>query len=94
MYTLLSIYGTGAGALILSFILCFFFVHLARLVRLGWQAQKHSNQTNTKPSNDKPTEKPKEKQSEKTAPEPVYYIVERKRRVKSGYSEPKQIRFK
>jgi hypothetical protein len=42
---------------------------------------------------------PKEPPKEKTPPEhkqeePIYYIVERKKRVKSTFTEPKQIRFK
>ena len=97
MNTLLSIYGAGVASLIVLFILCFFFVHLARLVRIGWHAQKRANTTKA-PQTAQPTQKA---QSDKTtgtksppATEPIYYIVERKRRVKSGYSEPKQIRFK
>lgn len=71
--------------------LCFILVHVARLARLGRRYQKQQHQTST------PQETPQaEKQSstEKKSEEPVYYIVERKRRVKSSFTEPKQIRFK
>ena len=89
MNTLLSVYGAGSIALAVLFLLCFALVHLARLVRFGWNAQK-------KPKAQPPQIEPKkEPPPEKaTAPEPVYYIVERKKRTKSNYSEPKQIRFK
>ena len=41
---------------------------------------------------EKATEKPSEP---KNQPEPVYFIVERKKkRAKSSYTEPKEIRFK
>ena len=89
MNTLLSVYGAGSIALIVLFLLCFALVHLARLVKFGWNAQKKPN---TKPAQIEPKkETPPEKA---TVQEPVYYIVERKKRTKSNYSEPKQIRFK
>lgn len=86
MNTLLSVFGAGFVSLIGLFALCFFLVHTARLARIGWESQKKPPQG--KPEEEKPApveEKPQE---------PIYYIVEKKRRVKTGYSEPKQIRFK
>ena len=88
--------------LVLLFCGCFLFVHLARLVHFGRQYQKQASRTPEK--NDK-SEKPnkidaQEKNTEKKSPpsqssgEPIYYIVERKRRMKSNYGEPKQIKFK
>jgi hypothetical protein len=42
----------------------------------------------------KPPEPPKEKPAPAPKTQPVYYIVEKKRVKKSGYSEPKEIQFK
>ena len=72
------------------FIVCFIVIHVARLARLGRRYQKLQN---AQPA------PPKEPPKEKTPPEhkqeePIYYIVERKKRVKSTFTEPKQIRFK
>lgn len=67
---------------------CFLGVHIARLVRFGWLYQKKDVPT-------KPTEEKKEKAPEpKPSAEPVYYIVERKRKARQSYGEPKEIRFK
>ena len=77
----------------LLFVLCFSLVHLARLVKFGW---KYQTEHQTKPSKEQTEQKPVQeppKQEQKT-PAPVYYIVERKRRSKTSYTEPKQIRFK
>ena len=65
---------------------CFGGVYIANLARLGWEYK------NT-PENPPPKE-------EKSAPatntqEPIYYIVENKRRHPKGdYGKPKQIHFK
>jgi hypothetical protein len=69
---------------------CFAAVHVARLACLGRRYQKQQN-AHTTTSNEPPKEKtpPVQKQEE-----PIYYIVERKKRVKSTFTEPKQIRFK
>lgn len=77
----------GVLWLILLFIVCFCGVHIARLVRFGWLYQKKNEP--------KPSEEKKEKAPEpKPSAEPVYYIVERKRKTRQSYSEPKEIRFK
>lgn len=79
----------GILGLLVLFILSFFAVHIIKLAKIGYRAQK----TPTQP-------KPKREEVKKEAPpkqslgEPVYYIVERKRRTKSSYSAPKEIRFK
>lgn len=74
--------------LVFLFLACFFGVHIARLVRFGWLYQKKKDEP-------KPTEEKKEKTPEpKPSAEPVYYIVERKRKTRQSYSEPKEIRFK
>lgn len=78
----------------LLFLFCFLLVHIARLVQFGW---KYKNADKPAPKNEGP---PKPPQAEKKAPaeekpqEPIYYIVEKKRRAKTTFSEPKQIRFK
>lgn len=75
----------GILYLFLTFLFCFILVHLIKLAYLGILSLK-------KPRG---TEKPQEKLQEKPAPkpEPVYYIVEKKRTRKS-YSNPKEIEFK
>ena len=83
---LLSLPSQGFLWLIFLFVFCFFGVHILRLAIIGIQSFH--------------TDEPDEEEIEKKAPseqpkEPVYYIVEKKtRRVKSSYSEPKEIRFK
>ena len=67
---------------------CFLGVHIARLVRFGWLYQKKAEPP-------KANEEKKEKAPEpKPSAEPVYYIVERKRKTRQSYGEPKEIRFK
>lgn len=67
---------------------CFLIVHIARLVKFGWLYQKKEDPP-------APTEEKKEKTPEpKPSAEPVYYIVERKRKTRQSYGEPKEIRFK
>ena len=68
----------------LLFGVCFALTHFTKLALLGWR-------NNTPP----PPPKEKEKAPEVKPPEPVYYIVERKKsRAKPQYSAPKEIRFK
>ena len=73
---------------------CFLGVHIARLVRFGWLYQKQEDAP--KATNEKEgKEEKKEKAPEpKPSAEPVYYIVERKRKTRQSYGEPKEIRFK
>lgn len=69
----------GLLACLILFALCFFSVHLIKLAKLGWLTKK------TPPNEAKPT----------APPEPVYYIVEKKKkRVRSDYAPPKEIHFK
>ena len=78
----------GVLWLVLLFSACFLGVHIVRLVKFGWLYQK-------KEAPPKPTEEKKEKAPEpKPSAEPVYYIVERKRKTRQNYGEPKEIRFK
>ena len=81
----------GVLWLVLLFGACFLGVHIARLVRFGWLYQKKEDAP--KPKEEK--EEKKEKAPEpKPSAEPVYYIVERKRKTRQSYGEPKEIRFK
>lgn len=80
--TLLSIQAFGALYTAVLFLICAIAVHAFRLARVGYRSMKK-----------KPPEKKAEPAPEKT--EPVYYIVERKKkRPKSEYSDPKRIQFK
>ncbi len=91
MNTFLFTHATqGVFSILLLFAVCFIGVHLARLVAFGWE---YHNQTEQPPEKS-PEKSPEKKAPEKTSQEPVYYIVERKRRKpKTSYSEPKEIRF-
>ena len=79
----------GIVCAVLLFAFCFSIVHLARLVKFGWKYQKKQSKPEQKPQEPPKQEKPKPQE-----PTPVYYIVERKRKTKPGYSDPKQIHFK
>ncbi|MBO5411795.1 MAG: hypothetical protein J6A38_01765 [Clostridia bacterium] len=87
MNTFLFAHATqGVLFILLLFAVCFIGVHLARLVAFGWE---YHNQTEPPPE-----QTPEKKAPEKPSQEQVYYIVERKRRKpKTSYSEPKEIRF-
>ena len=85
MNNILSIFSIGTFSLIVLFSLCFLLIHTVKLIKIGWLAQKK----------EKPPEKKEEKApAQPNTQEPVYYIVERKRRTKSSYGEPKRINFK
>mgnify|MGYP003302841494 CR=1 FL=1 len=102
MNTLLLSSTFGIFWLILLFILCFVGVHVLRLARMGQAYRKEQRQspppsqtpqTPQKPQTPQPKQEPPEKKEESDK-EPIYYIVERKKRVKSTFTPPKQIRFK
>lgn len=85
----------GLFGCFILFFLCFVAVHIAKLAKLGWK-QTHARAKQEKAV--KPTESDKKPQKPPTeeprAPEPIYYIVERKqRRKKASYDKPKQICF-
>ena len=79
----------------LLILLCFGGVYVVGLARLGWEYKTEQAKTPAPPP--KSIEKTKE---EKKAPaeksqEPIYYIVEKKkRRPKTDYGEPKPFQFK
>ena len=82
----------GAGVIwaLVLFLICFFAVHISRLASLGRQAQKRMQQDAPPP---KPNQEP-EKKAPQPSGEPIYYIVEKKRRAKTSFSQPKEIKFK
>lgn len=92
--------GWGLLALLFIFIFSFVTVHLVFLARLGFLYQQEKTETEqdkSDPPEQKPNPTPPEqnpKTEPPTPPEPVYYIVEKKRRTNPSYSPPKQIRFK
>ncbi len=67
----------GALYLFLTFAACFILVHMVKLAYIGIKSLKKKEEI----------KKPEPK------PEPVYYIVEKKR-TKKSYSKPKEIKFK
>lgn len=73
----------GLLYLILLYIACFVFVHLVKLARIGLKSLREQ------PPEPKPEEPPESKQ-----PQPVYYIVEKKRaKSRTTYSQPREIKF-
>ena len=79
---LLAIQWTGCFYAALLLFLCFVAVHIFKLAHIGYRARRNL-----------PAEKPKPEKA--PDPEPVYYIVEKKKkRAKAEYSEPKRISFK
>ena len=87
MNTLLVSSALGFVWLTLLFGLCFLAVHVVRLAQFGRRYQQEKQM----PPKPQPTQ---EKAPPKQEGEPVYYIVEKKRRNKTSYGEPKRIQFK
>ena len=82
---LLSLGFQGMLWTVLLLLFCFGGVYITTLARLGWE---YKNSPSDSPQEEKQAPAPK-------AQEPIYYIVERKRRLPKGdYDEPKQIHFK
>lgn len=81
---ILSIQAQGALYSAILFVICAVIVHAFRLARIGYRSMKK-----------KPGEKKSSAAETHEKAEPVYYIVERKKkRPKSDYSDPKRITFK
>ena len=100
---LLSSATRGGFWLIFLFILSFALIHIAKLAEQGWSLKKNASKNEKSPKKDATNPKSASSQSTKnnekapanTPQEPIYYIVERKRKHgKNHYSEPKEIRFK
>ena len=88
----------GFISIVLLFIFCFFCVHVIRLAKIGRKYQKQNAKPTpspqTPPQENPLHEKPQEKLSAENSGEPIYYIVERKKRTKSSFGSPKRIHFK
>ncbi len=88
--------------LVLLFAFSFFCVHLYKLAKLGQKYRKEKQAENKKTQNTPtsptpapaPIKKDEKKLPEQKQGEPIYYIVERKRKKKPQFSEPKRIQFK
>ena len=79
---ILSVQGQGALYTVLVLIIVIIVVHGIKLARIGYRSLGKKL----------PPEPPPK---EKNEPEPVYFLVERKKkRVRSEYSEPKRINYK
>ena len=91
MNTLLVSSGLGIVWLVLLFALCFGAVHIAKLAKYG---QEYRKQNQNKTQAEAPPPEPNKKAPPPDTREPIYYIVERKRKTISSFSEPKEIRFK
>ncbi len=79
---LLSVQGYGALYTVCLFLLCIICVHAVKLVRIGYRTLRKKLPPDPPPK-------------QKTEPEPVFYLVERKKkRPKPEYSEPKRFQFK
>ena len=78
---LLSVQGRGAIYAVLLFLICVIIVHGVKLAKIGYRTLGKKLPPEPSPKQEKP-------------PEPVYYIVEKKKkRSKNEYSEPKRIKF-
>lgn len=75
----------GVLYLFLTFLFSFAVVHILKLAYFGFLSVY-------KKPEEPPKAEPKPRKEKK--PEPVYYIVEKKRTRKQSYSEPKEITFK
>ena len=88
----------GVFAILGLFVFCFLLVHTARLARLGlkYHAEQEDadDQHETEEAKTEKDEKQQKQAPADTPQEPIYYIVERKKRTRASYSEPKQINFK
>lgn len=82
----------GCVWLILLFFFTFTLVHLTKLVRLGWERTLVKPQP---PAEQKPQKPKTEEKAPAKTQEPIYYVIERKRKKpKTAYGEPRQITFK
>lgn len=85
-FDILTPFWQGFSGISLLFALCFVGVHAAKFAVSGWQFYDGKKAPSKPPSPPKTESKP---------PEPIYYIVEKKRRrSKPIYGDPKEIRFK
>ena len=90
--TILSPCLQGFSGTILLFALCFLGVHIAKVAVRGFTLYDGTKRENEREN--PPISQPKTEQKSSNS-EPIYYIVEKKRRrSKYGYGDPKEFRFK
>ncbi len=93
---LLSLPVKGCIWLFILFALSFFGAHVIKLAREGWQARRSppKDEPNDKTDDKTDANTKKEAPNPGTSQQPIYYIVEKKRRrPKQDYGEPKPIKF-
>ena len=86
---ILSSNGASLGFLwiVVGFLLCFALVHAVVLIKIGWKSLGEDER------GDEEEKSPPEQKSESV--DPVYYIVEKKRKRPRGkYSKPREFEFK
>ena len=89
---ILSVPGQGLIYTVIIFLFCVIAVHGVLLAKIGYKSL-HKKIPPEKPKEEK-TKSPQKPKPEKD-PEPVYFIVEKKKkRAKSEYSAPREIKFK
>ena len=74
----------GLLYIMIVFAACLAAVHFAKLAWLGFKSSRKKPEQK---------EQPKEPPKEAPKPQPVYYIVEKKRAKKANYSAPREIKF-
>lgn len=75
----LSVQGRGALFTLCIFLISVIVVHVAKLAFIGWRAFK--------------MREPKKQEEKTEAPEPVYYLVEKKKKTSPQYKKPKKFKF-
>ncbi len=76
----LSVQSRGALFTLCIFLICVVIVHISKLALIGWNSYRKKE--------------PKKQKSEKQeTPEPVYYIVEKKKKTAPQYKKPKKFKF-
>lgn len=77
----LSVQGRGALFTLCIFLICVIVVHIAKLALIGWNSFQ------------KKTPKKEEKPEKQESAEPVYYIVEKKKKTSPQYKKPRKFKF-
>lgn len=78
---LLSLQGRGAFLTFCIFLICVIVVHVAKLALIGWKAYR------------KKEGKPHDNDEKDESADPVYYIVEKKKKTSPQYKKPRKFKF-
>lgn len=76
---LLSVQSRGALFTVCIFLIAVILVHITKLALIGWRAYKKRE--------------PKKQEAKPEEPEPVYYLVEKKKKTSPQYKKPKKFKF-